>query len=587
MNNSESKIEWLFINLRWFFLVAVVSVIGLDVIVRDSVFPVSVIALLVFGGIANIIAVVALLQNASGKHIQSIMLLNDIALTLGIVAGSSKIQGQLLFVSLIPITVAAMRISWFASILLTFGVVGAYWLIAWNELGFPSIQTSDLIFNTLPQLINGLILLIAGSAVSYIGVRIKQALLAETKQQDEEAQLILQSAQKKIKLIFKLASTLSATLNYELILEAALDVSDASLREFFSDIDDIVQIGMILLYGMDQTLYIAASRGIPDSDIALRFPAQEGVLADAVVSVNPVIINHPYDDPELSFSVGIKGCQQAIIVPLRAGLDSYGFLLLATQEDDIYTEDFEELLVAVSNQAVLALQNASLYQNLMDDKDRLVTIEEEARKHLARNLHDGPTQIIAAIAMRLNYIRLLVKRDPDEAVKELAEVEDMARLTTKEIRQMLFTLRPLILESQGLVAAVEQLRQKLTETNKIAIHLEADPVVDSFLTKEAKGSIFYIIEEAFTNAKKHAEAQNIWIRLYHQGLNVITEIQDDGVGFNISEWEQNYAGRGSMGLVNLQERAELAKGKTTVRSMPGEGTTIIVTIPATTTERTA
>ncbi len=585
MNASESKIEWLFINLRWFFLVAVMSVIGLDVIVRDSVFPSTVLALLIFGGVANIIAVVALLQNSSGKLLQRLMLLNDIALTLGFIAGSSKIQSQLLFVSIIPITVAAMRISWFVSILLTIAVVGSYWLIAWNEIGFLSVQAPDFIFATLPQLINGLILLIAGSAVSYIGVRIKQSLLAERKQQEIEAQLVLQSAQKKIKLIFELASTLSATLNYELILEAALDVSNASLREFFIMGEEISQIGMILLYGMDQTLYIAASQGLPDSDIVLRFPAQEGALSDAVASTEPITINHPYDDPELKYSTGITGCQQAIIIPLRAGFDSYGFLLLASPEEDIYTAEFQELLVAVSNQAVLALQNASLYQSLMDDKDRLVTIEEDARKNLARNLHDGPTQIIAAIAMRLNYIRLLIKKDPDEAVKELAEVEDMARRTTKEIRQMLFILRPLILESQGLVAAVEQLRLKLTETNKIDIHLESDPVVDKIMTKEAKGSVFYIIEEAINNVKKHAKAKNIWLRLYPQGLNVIIEIQDDGIGFNVSEWEQNYASRGNMGLMNLQERAELAKGKTAVRSTPGEGTTIIVTIPAVHTER--
>ncbi len=60
---------------------------------------------------------------------------------------------------------------------------------------------------------------------------------------------------------------------------------------------------------------------------------------------------------------------------------------------------------------MLALQNARLYQNLMEEKDRLVTVEEDARKKLARNLHDGPTQTIAAIAMRLNYVRLLVDRD--------------------------------------------------------------------------------------------------------------------------------------------------------------------------------
>ena len=91
--------------------------------------------------------------------------------------------------------------------------------------------------------------------------------------------------------------------------------------------EEISQIGMILLYGMDQTLYIAASQGLPDSDIVLRFPAKEGALSEAVASTEPITINHPDDDPELKYSTGITGCQQAIIIPLRAGFDSYGFLL--------------------------------------------------------------------------------------------------------------------------------------------------------------------------------------------------------------------------------------------------------------------
>ena len=584
MNSSETKIEWLFINLRWFFLLAVMGVIGLDVILRGSAFPESAIALLIFGSIANLIALIALLQNASGQLLQRLMLLNDIALTLGFIAGSTSFQNELLFMSIIPITVAAMRISWLASTFIIAGVVIAYWLIAWTTLGYPLPISSIPIADLLPLIINGLILIIAGTAVSFIGVRIKQALLAEREQQEEEALITLQSAYKRTRLIFELASTLSATLNYELILKAALDVSDAGLREFFNDADDVLHIGLILLFSMDQTLYIAASRGIPDSDSEVRFPAQDGVLVQAVQSVAPIIINTPEDDPELGFLQGIKACQQAIIVPLRAGFDSFGFLLLANQEDDIYTEDFTELLVAICNQAVLALQNASLYQNLMDDKDKLVTVEEDARKHLARNLHDGPTQTIAAIAMRLNYIRTMMNKDPERAIQELAQVENMARLTTKEIRQMLFTLRPLILESQGLVAAVDQLRLKLLEISDIAIHLESDPVVDDLLSEAAKGSIFYIIDEAITNVRKHSLAENIWIRINHQGYNVITEIEDDGIGFDVVEWEYQYADRGNMGLINIRERAELVKGKTTIRSKPSSGTFITVTIPATHTE---
>ena len=145
MNPSETKIEWLFINLRWFYLLAVMGVIGLDVILRGSAFPESVIALLIFGSIANLIALIALLQTSSGKLLQRLMMLNDIALTLGFIAGSSKLQSQLLFVSLIPITMAAMRISWLVSTLILAGVVIAYWFIAWSTWGFPELVSVSMV----------------------------------------------------------------------------------------------------------------------------------------------------------------------------------------------------------------------------------------------------------------------------------------------------------------------------------------------------------------------------------------------------------------------------------------------------------
>jgi signal transduction histidine kinase len=234
----------------------------------------------------------------------------------------------------------------------------------------------------------------------------------------------------------------------------------------------------------------------------------------------------------------------------------------------------------------MALQNATLYQNLMDEKEKLVAVEEDARKRLARNLHDGPTQTIAAIAMRLNYTRMLIKqKNSAEAIEELQQLEDLARHTTKEIRQMLFVLRPLILETQGLVAALRQLQKKLQETNpETKIHLEEEDDAAALLNKEAQGAVFYITEEALNNARKHAEADNLWIRIYKRGMNIITEIEDDGKGFDVAAVKSNYAERSSLGMLNLQERAKLVKGKTVIRSTPGEGTKITVTIPLETQE---
>jgi signal transduction histidine kinase len=76
-------------------------------------------------------------------------------------------------------------------------------------------------------------------------------------------------------------------------------------------------------------------------------------------------------------------------------------------------------------------------------------VEEDARKKLARDLHDGPTQTISAIAMRMSYVYRLLERDPEQVPAELKKVEELARNTTKEIRNLLFGLRPLVLESQG------------------------------------------------------------------------------------------------------------------------------------------
>ena len=583
LSESEFKIELLFISLRWLFLVSVAGVIGINTIFKASEFPTAVIALLIVGGVANIIATITLFKNALSKSIQYVMLGQDIGLTLGFIAGSGGAESPLLFVSLIPMVTAALRFRQLYGLIVVLGIVLVYWVITWNQFQFSlTMPLNELMLHALPYLINGFILLLAGGALSQVSVRIKQALITEREKQEREAQTALEAAHQKVRLIFELASTLSATLNYERVLEAALDVSNAGLREFFSGDKEITQVGMILLFGMDQTLYVAKARGITTQDERLRLPAQSGVLAEAIEKTDPIVIDNPRDDPELEKVAAMYSCRQAIVVPLRAGFESYGLLILGSPEPETYSPDFQDLLVAICNQAVMAIQNANLYQNLMEEKDRLVTVEEDARKKLARNLHDGPTQTIAAIAMRLNYIRMLVEREPAKSLEELKQLEELARKTTKEIRQMLFTLRPLILETQGLIPALEQLKQKISETDPLpVIHLELNKEAEALLNKEAQGAIFYITEEATTNVRKYAKAKNLWLRLSQRGMNVIAEIEDDGAGFDVAAMEANYATRGSLGLINLRERATLVKGKTVIKSAPGQGTKVTVTIPVT------
>jgi len=211
-----------------------------------------------------------------------------------------------------------------------------------------------------------------------------------------------------------------------------------------------------------------------------------------------------------------------------------------------------------------------------------VEVHEEARKKLARDLHDGPTQSVAAMAMRVNLARRMLERNPASAGEELARIEELAHRTSKEIRHMLFTLRPLILESQGLGAALQAMAEKMIETfgQNVVVNIEAKMADQLEMGKQ--GVIFYIVEEAVNNARKHANAPTISIRLgqLEPGIALL-EIADDGIGFDVQAVDTAYDQRGSLGMVNLRERAELVNGRLNIDSAPGKGTRVQVYIPLT------
>jgi signal transduction histidine kinase len=339
-------------------------------------------------------------------------------------------------------------------------------------------------------------------------------------------------------------------------------------------------VSMVMLFGRNN-LRIVASRHLPPRDQNVSFEGKSGALAQALATAEAVITNAPATDPELGQLIMMHSCQQVIVVPLRAGFENFGAVVFGSPQPNTYTQDHQELLNAICNQAIVALQNAQLYQSLMEEKERIVEVEEDARKKLARDLHDGPTQSIAAIAMRINYLRMMLDKDKDlgQTSEELVRVEELARRTTKEIRHMLFTLRPLILETQGLQAALEQYISKLAETDPTPMHLEATPEVDQLLDRNTQGAIFYIIEEAISNARKHAKASNVWVRLYIQNSSFVAEAEDDGCGFDVDAVQVRYDERNSLGMVNMHERAELIGGALTISSAPGEGTRVRLSVP--------
>lgn len=380
----------------------------------------------------------------------------------------------------------------------------------------------------------------------------------------------------RLRSLLRMTATLNATLNYERVLEMTLDMANSAL----TDAQDTQLVSVLMLFNHED-LYIAAARGLPHADMRVTFPGERGILGESLSTVQTRISNTPSGDSELKRLTAVHNCKLVVCIPLVVGLEIYGVLLFAHARDGFLTQDRIELLEAISHQAMIALQNARLYQDLEQEKERIGEIQEEARKKLARDLHDGPTQSIGAIAMRVNFARRLLTRDPEQAAGELFQIEELARRTTKEIRQMLFTLRPLVLESEGLVPALNQLSEKMRENHNQNVIIEADESVLEDMEVGKLGVIFFIVEEAVNNARKHARAKHIWVRLTRKGDLIHLEIEDDGVGFDVSSIQSNYEQRDSLGMVNLHERAELVNGILKIDSAPGGGTRISVTVPGT------
>lgn len=242
----------------------------------------------------------------------------------------------------------------------------------------------------------------------------------------------------------------------------------------------------------------------------------------------------------------------------------------------------QELLMTFASKAAISIENARLYESLKEERDKLLVVEDEIRKALARDLHDGPTQFVAAIIMSLGFVRELVERAPEDATDEIDKTVALAEKALKQLRTLLFDLRPVILETQGLIPALELYTERLRETDKLNIDLVVKREFDR-LSAKAEVAIFAVVQEAVNNAKKYAQASHIDLVLWadEQQDRLTVTISDDGQGFDVRTVSDDYDKRGSLGMINMQERTDAINGIFKIHSEVGQGTRVELTLPLT------
>ncbi len=428
----------------------------------------------------------------------------------------------------------------------------------------------------LPGLmIAGLTSFITLAFVYYLVDRYSERIQTTTAQIMDAELHQLRAANNRAKSLQSMASVMRATLSFERVVEEALDVCSLAIQEMGIPRQSLV--GAVFLFSGDDLIPVATRR-FTAVDIEKQLYGKRGIVGAALTKAEPVTTDQPRQDPELRQFVAFHNCLTAACIPLRAGFQIFGAIVIGSDTAVKFDEEHFELFNGVADQAVIALQNAQLYQRLNAEKQRIIEADEEARKELSRSLHDGPTQTIAAIAMRINFIRSLLARDPEQAMSELEKVEELAKQTSKDIRGMLFTLRPLVLETQGLGPAVETVITRLKETDSLNIRLVGSEQGE-LLNEQAQGVVFSIVEEALGNIRKYAKASKIQVRFWQEDNLFVALVQDNGVGFDVQEVNRDYSSRGSLGMVNMRERADRIDGSLRLDSTLGHGTSVTLVVP--------
>jgi hypothetical protein len=268
------------------------------------------------------------------------------------------------------------------------------------------------------------------------------------------------------------------------------------------------------------------------------------------------------------------------------GQELVGLVGLGPRRDEVPfgPEDYD-LLIPLASHLLLLLKNERTIRALQQSRERLNTMQEIERKHIAQDLHDETLQYLSYLAtVQLELCKRAVS-DPEQVRPMLQDIQAETRQAVRDLRAILAAISPAIITNQGLVNALRSLVD--TERSRVngkqsEIHLHIEGYRDKMLPESHELAIFRYVQEALHNAAHHAQAHRVEIKLESMESTrhprLIVTVHDDGIGFD-TERLSEIVRKGHMGLQNMRDRIETLDGALFLESEPGEGTTVRAEIP--------
>lgn len=299
--------------------------------------------------------------------------------------------------------------------------------------------------------------------------------------------------------------------------------------------------------------------------VELGSGADPKVAREAIAADHAILRSSPEDV--------MLGAGSLIAAPLTVGTRVEGAIVLTHRDPRVFAPRHLNLLSVLSSSAALIVRNAQLYAW----SEEKVISEERAR--MAREIHDGLAQDINFMLMRVQTLQTALKLDkPVDFAKELEQFNQTLRRDVREVRQTIFALRPVEIEMLGFVPALQKFAADFSAANDLQIHLKIQGEATR-LAPKLQSALYRLVQEALNNVRKHAQASNVWIDLEFHADGVALSVRDDGAGFDIIQALDAARGRGSVGILQMRERAERAGGTFDIETDVGKGTTVRVKLP--------
>ncbi|MEK7353436.1 MAG: GAF domain-containing protein, partial [Chloroflexota bacterium] len=274
-----------------------------------------------------------------------------------------------------------------------------------------------------------------------------------------------------------------------------------------------------------------------------------------------------------------------VSVPLKSKDKVLGVMNVTCSAERCFTERDFELMHSIGYHVGLAVENSMLYQETRQKEElrgqllsTIINAQEEERKRISRELHDGCAQTLTGLIMSIESAENMASYKPSAVTEKLASTRLIATRVLEDMRKLMRGLRSTDLDELGLVAAIHSNAKTNLEAADIQLDFEAQGFNHS-LHPSIETTLFRIVQEAVHNVIKHAGARLVTIRMRMEDSKIAATIADDGRGFDAATFFTPGTRVQSLGLIGMQERASLLGGSLSITSTPGQGTLIVVEIP--------